>query len=88
MSAQNIEKLKALVEKGKWSYVLKIGVLGWGVPTAVIWSVTMQFKGSIPFIKSLLFALAIFPACGVLFGLIMWFFVKRQYKNVELQGKI
>ncbi|MCF4008159.1 hypothetical protein [Rheinheimera sp. UJ63] len=83
MHQHQSEKLKALVKKGKWSYVLKHGVLGWGVPTAILWSAIMHFIGSIPFNESIFLALVLFPIGGLFWGLFMWFFIKREFSKLQ-----
>ena len=66
MNKQQSEKLKALVEKVKWSYVFKHGVLSWGVPTAILCSVIMHSIGNIPFTESIFLTLVLFPIVGVI----------------------
>lgn len=83
MNQQKSEKLKALVAKGKWSYVVKFGVLGWGVSTAILWSVFMHFIDRIPFTESIFLALVLFPIGGLFFGLFMWFFIIREFNKLE-----
>ena len=83
MSQKKSEKLKALVKKGKWSYVFKHGVLGWGVPTAILWSTIMHFIDSIPFTESIFLALVLFPIGGLFWGLFMWFFINREFSKLE-----
>ncbi|MCB5225573.1 hypothetical protein JAO78_001910 [Alishewanella sp. 16-MA] len=83
MHPHQSEKLKALVRKGKWSYVLKHGVLGWGVPTAILWSAIMHFIDSIPFNESIFLALVLFPIGGLFWGLFMWFFIKREVSKLQ-----
>ncbi len=83
MSGHKSEKLRALVEKGKWSYVFKHGVLGWGVLTAILWSVIMHFIDRMPFTESILLALVLFPVGGLFWGLFMWFFISREFSKLE-----
>ncbi|GGW64009.1 hypothetical protein [Alishewanella tabrizica] len=83
MNQQKSEKLKAVIQKGKWSYVLKHGVLGWGVLTAILWSAIMHFIGSIPFTESIFLALVLFSIGGVFWGLCMWFFINREFSKLE-----
>lgn len=85
MNQQKIEKLKVLVEKGKWPYVLKHGVLFWGLPTAVFWSVIMYFMDGTPVVERLFIALVVFPICGFFLGLLNWFFINRELRKLEQQ---
>lgn len=86
MTQHKSEKLKALVAKGKWPYVLKHGVLGWGLPTAILWSAIMHFIDRIPFTESIFIALILFPAGGVLWGVFMWFFISREFNKMHKSG--
>ena len=39
------EKLKNTMKKGKWHFILWRGVIGWGIPTAVLFKLIMHFTG-------------------------------------------
>ncbi|WP_189404098.1 hypothetical protein [Alteromonas halophila] len=56
----------------KWRFVLLTGVLGWGLPTAILFKLIITLTGNEAFTDGLGLALVIFPAMGVFFGLIMW----------------
>lgn len=85
MNKQKSEKLRALIEKGKWSYIFKYGVLFWGVLTAILFSALMHFTTSVPFTFTdiIFIALALFPIGGFFWGLAMWFFLVREYRKLE-----
>jgi len=83
MNQQKAEKLKAVIKKGRWSYVVKHGVLGWGLATAVLWSVIMHFIDSMPFTESIFIALVVFPICGFFLGLFNWFLINREFSKLE-----
>jgi hypothetical protein len=81
-----IEKWEKLRAKGKWNFILKYGVLLWGVGTAVLFSLffpmVMGGKGQ----SSSVFALSIvlFPIGGIAWGYFMWMFSENAYMNAKL----
>ncbi|HLV49163.1 MAG TPA: hypothetical protein VKY35_08895 [Aliidiomarina sp.] len=83
MSQRQEEKLKKIIKKGKWSYVLKYGVIGWGLLTAIAFSGVLHFIGSTPFSETIVFSLIVFPIGGIFWGLFMWFYLSREYKKLE-----
>jgi hypothetical protein len=53
-------------------------VLGWGVPTAVLFSVLRAYaEGWEQLPVMLAISLAIFPLGGILFGRMMWWWLQR-----------
>tara|TARA_Y100000052_G_C2923145_1_gene69570 strand:+ start:333 stop:590 length:258 start_codon:yes stop_codon:yes gene_type:complete len=69
----NMEKWAITREKGKQRFVLVNGVLGWGVTTAILWSVLMELiEPSQNIWVRPIVALIIFPIAGIAFGHLMW----------------
>ncbi len=70
-------------------FILVVGVLGWGVPTAILSSLLLQmWKGFPPgwyqtgrFLGGLALALVVFAISGVFFGAVMWGMLARR-RNV------
>ena len=87
MASRNdqLAKLKKLQEQGIWRFVLVRGVLGWGLGTAVIYSLIMWTVLDINFGK-LLLALLIFPVCGLLWGALVWWLIDRKCQQQALLG--
>jgi len=81
MNNSKKEKLNKLVAKGIWHYVLVYGVLLWGVTTAILFSIFWHFFGLSSFGSVILPSLIQFPLGGVIFGLLMWYIMKWQYKK-------
>jgi hypothetical protein len=77
------EKLKNTIKKGKWHFILWHGVIGWGIPTAVLFKLIMHFTGETSFIDGLLTTLIIFPIGGIFFGAIIWVIMNRQYQKLK-----
>jgi hypothetical protein len=90
MTDQQAAKWARLQADGPLRFVLFRGVLGWGVPTAVIFAfLTAPFDAfHESFTKSLLRSLVLFPLFGIVWGLAMWWLGKKQYRSwTELRGK-
>ena len=65
-------------------YVLRFGVLGWGIPTAILFALIQSYRlGSDGFLFQLIPALIIFPLSGILFGRLMWWLMERLAKATE-----
>ncbi len=69
----NMDKWAKIREKGKQRFVLVNGVLGWGVPTAILWAVLMELLDPSEniWVRPII-ALIIFPIAGIAFGHSMW----------------
>jgi hypothetical protein len=73
MSNSDSEKRAKLSKLGRTQYVLRFGVLGWGVPTAILFSLVQGYRfGWDGFLFQLIPALILFPIGGILFGRLMW----------------
>jgi hypothetical protein len=55
-------------------FILRNGVLGWGLSSGLLWVVAMQRWGgdAAPFWVYVAFAVVAFPAIGALWGALMW----------------
>jgi hypothetical protein len=74
------EKWLKFKKLGRKQFILRYGVLGWGVPVAIAYSANMAFEhgwNTFPFF--LMPALILFPLCGIWFGKFMWNWVERKY---------
>jgi len=78
-----MDKWAKMREKGKQRFVLVNGVLGWGVPTAILWSVLMELLDPSEniWVRPII-ALIIFPIAGIAFGHLMW---NKSEKTFEKQ---
>ena len=64
---------------GRRQFILRYGVLGWGVPVAIGFSLNMAFEnGWDTFLFNLIPALILFPLVGILFGKILWYWLERK----------
>ena len=63
---------------GRKKFVWLYGVLGWGVPTAVLFSLLRAYaEGWETLPVMLAISLAVFPLGGIVFGRVMWRVVGR-----------
>ena len=76
---KKFEKWEKLREKGKWNYILKYGVMMWGVGTAVLFSLIISFviERETSFFLILPISLVLFPLGGIAWGAFMWSFIER-----------
>jgi hypothetical protein len=67
---------------GRRRFVLLYGVLGWGVSTAILFSLWQGYAdGWDGFVFKLITALVLFPLGGVLWGRFMWWFMERKHRG-------
>lgn len=74
----HLNRLNAILARGKWFVIIIYGVLGWGCATALIVAVASRLTTDIPFMAALLQALCIYPIAGLGFGWWLWIFFQRQ----------
>lgn len=78
----NMNKWAKIREKGKQRFVLVNGVLGWGLPTSILWVFLMEFlEPSENIWVRPITALIIFPIAGVAFGHLMWNKSEKTYEK-------
>jgi hypothetical protein len=74
------EKWTDLSKLGRKRFVLFYGVLGWGIPTAILFALIQSYlDGWDQFPYHLTQALLIFPLGGVVWGRVMWKFLERRH---------
>lgn len=77
-SERRAERRARMIARGRGSFTLRYGVLGWGVPTAILFALYQGFTigwGSFPYWLGL--SLVIFPIGGWFWGAMMWRFLIR-----------
>lgn len=62
-----------MLARGKRAFVIRYGVIGWGIPTALLWTLFMAWwnDDASPWLL-LGIALVLFPLGGIWFGRWMW----------------
>ena len=82
------EKPVTFSKLSRSQYVFRFGFLGWGIPTAILFTLIQSYRlGSDGFLFQLIPALIIFPLGGILFGRIMWWMMQRIAKAAETRAK-
>ncbi|MCG7379085.1 hypothetical protein MH215_18895 [Paenibacillus sp. ACRSA] len=78
------EKWERQIKKGKLHYIIIHGVIGWGIPTALIFTLIKVLFNDRPFAlnnefyKGLFINLVIFSLGGIWFGLWTWRAIKTR----------
>jgi len=67
---------------GRKQFILRYGVLGWGLPVAIGWSLSMAHQnGWNQFLFFFIPSLIVFPLGGILFGKLMWWWLQRKFAS-------
>jgi hypothetical protein len=83
MSKSNSVKWDEIRKGGRRRFVLRYGVLGWGVSTGIFFSLWMGYcEGWDAFFFGLIPALVLFPLGGIAWGRFMWWFFERGHERV------
>ena len=84
---KKLEKWRRIRSKGKWNYILKYGLLGYGGFMAFCMTLFRWFeKGSPPGGLEVLGSLVIFSVAGLSCGAIMWSEKERVYLASKSNG--
>ena len=87
MSCSDSEKCDKQLKLGRTQYVLCFGVLGWGIPVAILFSLIQGYRlGWDEFVSGLIPALIIFPLAGIPFGLCMWKLFQNKNAKAAITG--
>jgi hypothetical protein len=79
MFGDNPEKRSRWLKLGRKQFVLRFGVLGWGVPTAILFSFARAYEEGWDQLPVLLvISLIMFPLAGILWGCGMWRWLERR----------
>jgi hypothetical protein len=70
------DRLQRIVDRGHLRYVLLHGVLGWGLPMALVVTLIEYWPGREELFDALPLALLVFGVGGVLFGEMMWWSIR------------
>jgi hypothetical protein len=79
MFASDAEKWAKFSKLGRKRFVLYFGVLGWGLPTAILFTLLQTYElGWDGFLVRLIVAAVFFPIGGVAVGHCMWKWLERK----------
>ena len=83
---KQLRQFEERMAMSKWRYVLLYGIIGWGLPVALIVSlINIVFFHKT--IRDLYMNLLMFPVAGIFFGLYMRSFIPRQIKRLKEKGE-
>ncbi len=74
-------RLARTIRQGKWRYIFLYGVLGWGIGSAILYSLFLHITGSAHFTSSIKLALILFPIAGFFWGLVMWRILNKKHQS-------
>lgn len=82
MNDKSAEKWAKFRELGRSRFVWRYGILGWGLSTAILFSLWNGFSdGWDGFAFKLIPALVLFPLGGYVWGRCMWWFLGRTHER-------
>ena len=79
---QKREAWVAIRERGLLRFVLLNGVVRWGLPLAIVWSLFVYFGGGgdgLDAVSAIGMAFVVFPALGALISAVLWTILDRKY---------
>jgi len=82
-------KWESIRARGKSRYIFLYGIIGWGVPTAILYTIltslfeirTLTFNQEI--LKTFLISIILFPIGGIFFGLWTWSWIVKKLNNEQ-----
>lgn len=81
-SEQQLQKWAKTLALGRKQYILLYGVLGWGVPTGLIWALILAWRDGWDKLPGFMIGGLIgFPIGGILFGALMWKWSEAAYQK-------
>ncbi len=79
---KQLNRFETMMAMPKWKYIFLYGIIGWGLPVAIIVSlINIAFLHKT--VRDLYINLSIFPLAGTFFGLYMRTFMPRQIKRLR-----
>jgi len=87
MSLSDTEKWARFSQLGRTRYVLRHGVLGWGVPAAILFSLIQAYQfGWDGFLFQLVAALILFAIGGIFYGRCMWEILENKHAKAAVMS--
>lgn len=82
MKNKQFYRLEKQVAAGKWNFILKRGVLGWGIPMGIFTTLSAYyFRGLHQEIPTVISNVLFWAIMGFPFGYIMWQMTTSRYFN-------
>lgn len=82
-------KWELIRTRGKLRYIFVNGLLGWGVPTAILFTImtslfeTKSLSFNQEIVKTFIISIIIFPIGGVFWGLWTWSWIVKKLSNEQ-----
>lgn len=73
--------------RGLRAYVVRRGILGWGLPMCVIFGSLQWFRRPDQLLQIVLLNIPVWIAAGVLFGVASWYTMEWVYKRLHAMKK-
>ncbi len=82
MNNNQQQKLQSTFLKGKWHFIIVHGVIGWGLLTAILFSIVNYLTNDTQFLEGMDNYFIIFPIGGIAWGYAMWLRLYNQYHKI------
>ncbi len=86
MDDSQLAKLEKIIKKGRVNYILVVGVLSWGVVTALLFSLLQHFTGTPQSFGTVAVSLVVSALGGMLWGGFMWNYLKKRYDKALVEN--
>ena len=81
------ERLQKTIAKGKIRFIVVDGMLGWGLLTGILFSLSIHFFGSPMDANAIVLSLILFAFGGVIWGHFVWVGLEKALaKEIEKQS--
>jgi hypothetical protein len=82
MNKKQYERWEKIRKQGKNSFVWRMGVMFWGITTAILWVLLMHFIFHTELTwRSLVIALIVFPIAGCFWAMSVWHINEKSFRN-------
>ena len=81
------DRLARIVAGGKKRFIVRYGVLGWGLPCAALFTAWTYYSETTVGVVDIVLLFIIFPVGGIAWGASMWGFLKKRYDKTMADPK-
>ena len=88
--SNELDRWNLMKSKGKGNYLIKDGILNWGIPTGILWAVFFQLIEDglslnsylqIDFVRRIVIGIITFSLVGIVAALFKWNKLEKKYQN-------
>jgi len=86
LTKSKLERMERSLSIGKWRFIAFYGVIGWGIGTAVLFSLIQRFSPWGPggtFLEELRIWIVVFPVAGLFMGMFLWSHLSKRYARAS-----